>query len=58
MMITTAPSVGGKNIIKTLSLVRGIRGNTVRARNLARDIFVLAKNVVGGEIKEYTPLVI
>ena len=32
------------------------RGNTVRSRNAARDIFAALKNVVGGEIDEYTKL--
>ncbi|MDA9851057.1 YbjQ family protein [Flavobacteriaceae bacterium] len=32
------------------------RGNTVRSRNAARDIFAALKNIVGGEIDEYTKL--
>ena len=37
--------------------VHGIaRGSTVRARNVGRDIFASLKNIVGGEISEYTRL--
>jgi len=32
------------------------RGSTVRARNVGRDIFSAVKNLVGGEITEYTKL--
>ena len=32
------------------------RGSTVRARNIGRDIFAGLKNIVGGEIEEYTKL--
>ncbi len=53
MIISTTPTVAGKQISETLGIVRG---NTVRARNVGRDIFAFAKNIVGGEIKEYTSL--
>ena len=53
MIIVTTPEVPNKIIIK----VHGIaRGSTVRARNVGRDIFAGIKNLVGGEIKEYTRL--
>ena len=53
MIIVTTPEVPNKKIIK----VHGIaRGSTVRARNVGRDIFSGIKNLVGGEIKEYTRL--
>jgi len=53
MIITNTPTVPGKEIIE----VRGLaRGNTVRARNVGRDIFAGLKNIVGGEISEYTKL--
>ena len=42
-----------KNIKETLGIARG---NTVRARNVAKDIWAGLKNVVGGEISEYTRL--
>ena len=53
MIVVTSNSVPGKEIAETLGLVRG---STVRARNLGRDIFAGFKNMVGGEISEYTKL--
>ncbi|MDD4985017.1 MAG: YbjQ family protein [Dehalococcoidales bacterium] len=53
MIITTSDNVAGRNIIKTIGLVKG---NTVRARNIGRDIRATVKNVIGGEITDYTEL--
>ncbi len=53
MMIVTADDIAGKNIVKTLGLVKG---NTIRARNLGRDILAVFKQLIGGEIEEYTKL--
>ena len=53
MIVSTTPSIDGKNIKETLGIARG---NTVRARNVAKDIWAGLKNVVGGEISEYTRL--
>ncbi|MDD5043326.1 MAG: YbjQ family protein [Patescibacteria group bacterium] len=53
MLISTTEQITGKTIIQNLGLVRG---NTVRARNIGRDIMALAKNIVGGEVTEYTAL--
>jgi len=33
-----------------------VRGNTIRARHLGRDILALFRHIVGGEIAEYTKL--
>ena len=53
MIISTTPDIKGKRITK----IHGIaRGNTVRARNVGRDIWAGLKNLVGGEISEYTRL--
>lgn len=53
MIVTTTENIPEKEI----SEIKGIaRGSTVRARNLGRDIFAGLKNLVGGEIKEYTKL--
>ena len=49
----TTPSIEGYKIVKTIGLVRG---NTVRARHLGRDIMAGLRNIVGGEIHEYTKL--
>lgn len=52
-MISTTPEIAGKKVVKTLGLVQG---NTVRSRNIGRDVLAGLKNIVGGEIKEYTEL--
>ncbi len=51
MLLVTTETVEGRKIEETLGLVRG---NTIRARNLGRDIMAGLRNVVGGEIKDYT----
>lgn len=53
MMISTTNQVDGKRIRKNLGIVKG---NTIRARNIGRDILAGLKNIVGGEIEEYTKL--
>ena len=53
LIIFTAHSVTGKNITKTLGLVRG---NTIRARHLGKDIIASLRNIVGGEVTEYAKL--
>ncbi len=53
MIITTTENIPNREINEILGIARG---STVRARNLGRDIFALFKNVVGGEIEEYTRL--
>lgn len=53
MIITTTESIPGKEITEVLGVARG---STVRARNIGRDIFAGLKNIVGGEIEEYTKL--
>lgn len=53
MFITTIDHIPGREIVETLDIARG---STVRARNIGRDIFAGLKNIVGGEISEYTRL--
>ena len=53
MLVVTSPDIPGKKIVKTLGLVKG---NTIRARHLGKDILASFKNLVGGEIQEYTKL--
>lgn len=53
MITTTIETVPGKEISESVGLVRG---SNVRARNIGRDIFAGFKNLVGGEISEYTKL--
>lgn len=53
MIITTTEKIPNKEISEILGIARG---STVRARNIGRDILAGLKNVVGGEIEEYTQL--
>lgn len=53
MIVTPGPDIVGYRIVETLGLVRG---NTIRARHLGRDILAVFKNIVGGEIEEYTKM--
>jgi uncharacterized protein YbjQ (UPF0145 family) len=53
MLIVTSETIANHRIVKTLCLVRG---NTVRARHVGRDIVAGFRNIVGGEIHEYTKL--
>ncbi len=53
MIITTTETISGKKVVKTLGLVKG---NTIRARHLGRDIVAGLRNIVGGEITEYTKM--
>ncbi len=53
MIITTGEQIPGKNATEILGIARG---STVRARNVGSDIFAGLKNLIGGEIKEYTKL--
>ena len=53
MIITTTDQVAGMKIVKTVGLVRG---STIRARHIGRDIMAVFRNLVGGEISEYTRL--
>ena len=53
MIVATADQIEGKRIVNTLGLVKG---NTIRARHLGRDIMAGLRNIVGGEITDYTKL--
>ena len=53
MIIVTTFEIPGKRVVKAFGLVRG---NTIRGRNFGRDILAFFRNVVGGEIHEYTKL--
>jgi len=53
MIVTTTEMVAGKRIVSCLGVVRG---NTVRARHIGKDILAVFKNIIGGEIEEYTKL--
>jgi uncharacterized protein YbjQ (UPF0145 family) len=51
MIVVTTEQIEGKRITETLGLVRG---STIRARHMGRDIMAGLRNIVGGEVKEYT----
>lgn len=53
MIISTTENIPDKEVVEILGIARG---STVRARNVGRDIFAAVKNLVGGEITEYTKL--
>ena len=53
MLLSTTDTIHGKRIIKHLGLVRG---NTIRARHLGRDIMAIIRHIVGGEITDYTKM--
>jgi len=53
MIITPGSNVAGYRVVRTLGLVRG---NTVRARHVGKDILAMLKNLIGGEIEEYTKM--
>ena len=52
-IVTTTEEIPGKKIVEILGVVRG---STVRARDIGRDIGAGLKNLVGGEIKTYTDM--
>jgi len=54
IIVTTTNEVPGKKVVQILGIVKG---NTVRARNIGRDIGAGFKNLVGGEIKTYTDMI-
>ncbi len=53
ILVVSAPELPGYRITEVLGLVRG---NTVRARHIGRDILALFRNIVGGEVHEYRKL--
>ena len=55
IIIATTEEITGKKIVEILGVVKG---NTVRARNIGRDIGAGFKNLIGGEIKTYTEMTI
>jgi uncharacterized protein YbjQ (UPF0145 family) len=55
MIVTTSNEIPNKKVVKVLGIVKG---NTVRARNIGRDIGAGLKSIVGGEVKTYTKMTI
>jgi uncharacterized protein YbjQ (UPF0145 family) len=55
VVISTSEQIEGKRIIETLGLVKG---NTIRAKHLGRDIMANLRHLVGGEIVGYTEMMV
>jgi uncharacterized protein YbjQ (UPF0145 family) len=53
MIVTTTENLPGRRVVRTLGLVRG---NTIRARHLGRDVQAVIRNIAGGEVREYTKM--
>jgi uncharacterized protein YbjQ (UPF0145 family) len=53
MILATTDDIPLKKITEAIGLVRG---NTIRARHLGRDIMALMRNIVGGEVRDYTKM--
>jgi len=53
MILTTSDEMPGKRIVRSLGLVKG---NTIRARHIGRDIMALLRHIVGGEVTDYTKM--
>jgi len=54
MIVVTSENIANKRIVRTLGLVRG---NTIRARHIGKDIIAGLRNIVGGEVHEYAKLI-
>lgn len=54
IIVATTHTLAGKRIVRTIGLVRG---NTIRARHVGHDLLAGLKNMVGGEISDYTKMI-
>jgi len=53
VIVTTTDTIAGKRVVRTLGLARG---NTIRARHVGKDLMAVFRNLVGGEVSEYTKM--
>lgn len=53
MIVTTTPDVPGMRIVKSIGMVRG---STVRGKHVGKDLLAFFRNLVGGEIPEYSKM--
>ena len=53
MIVVSDDKIAGMRVVRTLGLVRG---NTIRARHIGKDIMAALRNMVGGEVSEYTKM--
>jgi len=54
MILTNTSQIAGKEVIETLGLVKG---STIRAKHIGKDIVASFRQIVGGELKEYTEMI-
>ncbi len=54
ILTTTTAEIPNKKVIQILGIVKG---STIRARHVGRDIAASFKNIIGGEIKSYTQMI-
>jgi uncharacterized protein YbjQ (UPF0145 family) len=54
ILLCTTENIHGRRIVETLGLVKG---NTIRARHLGRDVRAALRMLVGGEISDYTKMI-
>jgi len=54
VIVVTSDEIRGKKIVEVFGLVKG---NTIRARHVGRDILAALRNVVGGEVTDYTKMI-
>jgi len=54
MIVVTTDEVAGRRIVQSFGVVKG---NAVRARHLGKDLLAFLKNLVGGELTEYTEMI-
>ena len=53
MIISTSENIPNRNIVEIIGIAQG---STVRAKHIGKDILAGFKNLVGGEVKQYTEL--
>ncbi len=53
MIVSTTDLVPGKRVVKTIGVVQG---SSIRARHVGHDVVAGLKNIVGGEVHNYTKL--
>jgi len=54
VIVVTSDEIQGKKIVEVFGLVKG---NTIRARHLGRDVLAKFRNIIGGEVTEYTKMI-
>ncbi|GAW92761.1 YbjQ family protein [Calderihabitans maritimus] len=53
MLLTNTSEIAGKEIVETLGIVKG---STIRAKHIGKDIASAFRHLVGGELKEYSEM--